>query len=48
MKPKEIAKQANCSVSRVYQVAKKIGRLPTVEEIANRKNKRGRPTKYSE
>ena len=30
----------------VYQLAKKLGRLPTVEEIESRKGKRGRPKKY--
>ena len=48
MTAKDIAKQSGCSVSRDYQVAKKLGRLPTAEELANRKNKRGRPIKYKE
>jgi sugar-specific transcriptional regulator TrmB len=46
MTPKEIAEKANLSEARVYQIAKKLGRLPTVEEIESRKGKRGRPQKY--
>lgn len=44
----EIAKNANCSTSRVYQLARKLGRLPTIEELNQRKNKRGRPKIYFE
>lgn len=47
MKAKEIAAKAECSVSRVYQLAKILGRLPTVEEVVQRKRKVGRPTKYN-
>jgi sugar-specific transcriptional regulator TrmB len=46
MTPKEIAEKANVTERRVYQLAKKLGRLPTVEEIELRKGKRGRPQKY--
>ena len=46
MTPKEIAEKANVSEARVYQIAKQLGRLPTVEEIEARKGKRGRPKKY--
>lgn len=46
MTPKEIAEKANVTERRVYQLAKKLGRLPTVEEIESRKDKRGRPKKY--
>ena len=42
----EIAEKANVTERRVYQLAKKFGRLPTVEEIESRKGKRGRPKKY--
>jgi predicted transcriptional regulator len=42
----ELAKQTNVTESRVYQLAKKLGRLPTVAEIESRKGKRGRPKKY--
>jgi predicted transcriptional regulator len=43
---KELAEKANVTERRVYQLAKKLGRLPTVEEIESRKGKRGRPKKY--
>ena len=43
---KELAEEANVTERRVYQLAKKLGRLPTVEEIESRKGKRGRPKKY--
>ena len=46
MKVKELAEQTNVTRARVYQLAKKLGRLPTVEEIESRKGKRGRPPKY--
>ena len=47
MTPKEIAEKTNVSQARVYQLAKKLGRLPTVEEIEARKGKKGRPAKYN-
>lgn len=46
MTVQELAKEANVTVRRVYQLAKKLGRLPTVKEIEERKGKRGRPKKY--
>ena len=46
MKAKEIAKAVGCSVAWVYASAKKLGRLPTVEEMLERKGKRGRPQKW--
>lgn len=46
MTVKELAEQANVTERRVYQIAKKLGRLPTVAEIEARKAKRGRPKKY--
>ena len=46
MTAKEIAKSANCSLGWVYKLAKKLNRLPTVEEITERRNKKGRPPKY--
>lgn len=42
---KELAAKANVSVATVYNYAKRLGRLPTVEELLNGR-KRGRPTKY--
>lgn len=46
MTVKELAKKANVCENRIYQLAKKLGRLPTLEEIEERKGKRGRPRKY--
>lgn len=46
MTVKELAEQANVTERRVYQIAKKLGRLPTLDEIESRKGKRGRPKKY--
>lgn len=46
MTVQELAKKANVSERRVYQLAKKLGRLPTLAEIEERKGKRGRPKKY--
>ena len=45
---KEIAKKCDCSVGWVYAIAKKLGRLPTIEEVANKKGKVGRPLKYKQ
>ena len=47
MTVKEIAEMAKVTERRVYQLAKQLGRLPTVEEIEDRKGKRGRPKKYN-
>lgn len=46
MTVKELAEKAKVTERRVYQLAKKFGRLPTLEEIEERKGKRGRPKKY--
>lgn len=46
MTVKELSQKCNVTESRVYQIAKKLGRLPTVEEIESKKGKRGRPPKY--
>lgn len=46
MTVKQLAKECNVTEGRVYQLAKKFGRLPTVAEIEARKGKRGRPKKY--
>ena len=46
MTVKELAKAANCSQQRVYQMAQKLGRKPTVEELVQRKGKCGRPAKH--
>ena len=46
MTVKELAEATNVTERRVYQIAQKLGRLPTVEEIEAQKGKRGRPKKY--
>ena len=46
MTVQELAEKSNVTERRVYQLAKKLGRLPTIEEIEARKGKRGRPKKY--
>ena len=46
MTVKEIAQKCDCSKSWVYALRKKLGRLPTVEEVLERKGKIGCPTKY--
>lgn len=46
MTVQELAEKAKVCESRVYQIAKQLGRLPTLEEIEERKGKRGRPRKY--
>lgn len=43
---KELAEEAGVTERRVYQIAKKLGRMPTIDEIMSRKGKRGRPKKY--
>ena len=48
MEIEKLAKMCNCSPSRIYQLAKKLGRLPTEEEVNSQKGKRGRPIKYKE
>ena len=40
----ELSKETGRSRVTIYKVAKKLGRLPTKEEVLNRKN--GRPRKY--
>lgn len=46
MTVKEIAEKCECSTTWVYALAKKLGRLPTVDEVNERKGKSGRPIKY--
>jgi hypothetical protein len=48
MTVKEIAEKSGCSVSWVYAIARKLKRLPTVDEVRARKNKRGRPALWSQ
>jgi DNA-directed RNA polymerase sigma subunit (sigma70/sigma32) len=46
MTVQELAEETGVTKRRVYQIAQKLGRLPTVAEIESRKGKRGRPKKY--
>ena len=46
MNAKELAKKHNVSHTIIYNMAKKLGRLPTDEEVENRNRKTGRPQKY--
>lgn len=46
MTVQELARASNVTERRVYQLAKLLGRLPTVDEIESRKGKKGRPKKY--
>lgn len=46
MNVKDLAKKHNISHTIVYNMAKKLGRLPTDEEIENRNKTKGRPQKY--
>lgn len=43
----ELAQKANVSTRTVYKHAKRLGRLPTVEEIKEAGKKTGRPRKYN-
>lgn len=45
MTAKEIAKESGVKLWRVYYVAEKLGRLPTVSEVKTYKGKNGRPPK---
>lgn len=44
MTVEELAKKCNRSYVVIYKLAKRLGRLPTEEEVLNRKV--GRPIKY--
>ena len=44
MEIKQLAKKCNKSEMAIYRLAKKLGRLPTEEEVLS--VKRGRPQKY--
>lgn len=45
MTPKELSELSAVPLWKVYYVASKLGRLPSVDEIVNWKPKRGRPIK---
>lgn len=40
---KEIAEKANCKPARAYYLSRKLGRVPTVEELKSYSAQRGRP-----
>lgn len=44
MTVKEMANKTGKSTVVIYRLIKRLGRMPTVEEVMNRKN--GRPLKY--
>lgn len=47
LSPSDIAKRSGVSVATVYNIAKKLGRMPTIDEVKNRQLKKGgRPRKY--
>lgn len=48
MTVEKLAKTCQCSKSWIYKLCKDYGRLPTIEEVKQRKNKCGRPQKYIE
>lgn len=45
MTAKELAKQSGVPLWKVYYVGDKLGREPSVDELVNWKQKRGRPIK---
>ena len=46
MNARELAEKHGVSHTLIYNMAKKLGRLPTDEEVENRNRKTGRPQKY--
>ena len=46
MTAKELAKESKVPLWKVYYVARKLGKLPSVDELLNWKPKRGRPIKW--
>jgi hypothetical protein len=45
MTAKRLAELSGVTLQRVYYVARKIGRFPTIKEVQNWKQNRGRPIK---
>lgn len=43
---KTIAEKTGRSPRWIYALCKKLGRLPTIEEVEARKGRKGRPIKY--
>jgi hypothetical protein len=48
MRVQVLSEKTGVSIGRIYQLARKLNRLPTEEEILERKGKVGRPQKYKE
>ena len=46
MRVQILSEKTGVSVGRIYQLARQLNRLPTEEEILERKGKVGRPCKY--
>ena len=46
MTAKEIAEKSGVKLWKIYYVAEKLGRLPTIEEAKTYKGKKGRPPKH--
>lgn len=43
---KELAEKSGLSLTRVYKIAQRLGRKPTLTELLSRNRKSGRPNKY--
>ena len=46
MAVQQLADKTGVSIGRIYQLARRFGRLPTEQEVLERKGKRGKPQKY--
>lgn len=43
---KELCEKTGRSRTWIYTICKRLGRMPTIEEVEELKNKKGRPKKY--
>lgn len=43
---KELSEKSGVKASRIYYIASRLGRVPTLDEIKDYKPKRGRPSNY--
>lgn len=43
---KSIAEKTGRSEAWIYTLCRELGRLPTIDEVNDRKNRKGRPKKY--
>lgn len=48
MTVKELATKCECSKTWIYKMAKRLGRLPTYNEVMARKGKVGAPIKWKQ